>query len=92
MTELVFLNKAKYMKNDYVKVNRIGAMVVDIRPPAGTAVSLEDIFGAYSVRDRHSVFLVSSRFESDGRTKFDIFTDRFFRKPKAHVLLFWLGQ
>ena len=28
------------------ELNRIGAMVVDIQPPAGTAVSLEDFFGS----------------------------------------------
>ena len=70
-------------------VNRIGAMVVDIRPPAGTAVSQEDCFGAWSVRDRHSAFLVRSRFESVVGSKFDIFCDRFSSKPKGHISLFW---
>ena len=64
-------------------------MVVDIRPAAGTAFSLEDLFGAYSVRNRHSSFFVRSQFESVDETKFDIFFDRFSRKPKAHISLFW---
>ena len=55
-------------------LKRISAMVVDIRPAAGTAVSLQDFFGAYLVRNHHSAFLVQSRFESVDETKFDIFS------------------
>ena len=64
-------------------------MVVDIRPPDGTAVSSEDFFGAQSVRDRHLAFPVRVRFESVGQTEFDIFFDHFSRKRKAHISLFW---
>ena len=70
-------------------LNRICDMVVDIRPAAGTAVSLEDFFWAYLVRDRHSAFLVCSRFESVIGSKFDTFCDLFFSKPKGHFWLFW---
>ena len=64
-------------------------MVVDIRPPAGTAVSLEDFSGAQLVRYRHLAFLVRKQFESVRRTKFDNCFDRFSRRPKAHLSLFW---
>ena len=67
-------------------------MVADIRPVADTAVSLEDFFGASSVRDRHVSFLVRSRCGSVDGTKFDIFCERFSHKPKAHISLFWFGQ
>ena len=42
-----FIVEASHTRSKQItELNRIGAMVVDIQPAAGTAVSLEDFFGA----------------------------------------------
>ena len=79
-------------------INRICAMVVDMRPAAGAAVTLGDFFGAQSVRDRHLSFLARSRFESVDRSIFDIFSSVFpvNRKVRYHHICLgsntWLTQ